>query len=82
MSESMLGKAANLLRSCGGPGTTPSGSAGLAGAVAARDGRLGLPANARVLILVTERELIKPGMGAARNSIDRPSPTFDREPQR
>lgn len=82
VSESILGKAAGLLRSCGGPGTTPSGSAGLAGAVAAREGRLGLSADARVLILVTERELIETSMGAARNFTDRPSPTLDREPQR
>jgi diaminopropionate ammonia-lyase len=72
VSERILSNAASLLRSCGGPGTTPSGSAGLAGAVAARDGRLGLPADARVLIIVTERELIETGTCATRNSTDRP----------
>jgi diaminopropionate ammonia-lyase len=77
VSESILSDASSLLRSCGGPGTTPSGSAGLAGAVAARDCRLGLPADGRVLIVVTERELIETGTCATRNSTDRPSPTHD-----
>jgi hypothetical protein len=46
--------------------------------MAARDGRLALPADARVLILVTERQLIETGTCATRKSTDRPSPTCDR----
>jgi diaminopropionate ammonia-lyase len=51
LSERVLDEAAALLRSCGGPRTTSSGAAGLAGAVTARHG---LGPDARVLILVTE----------------------------
>lgn len=55
--ERTLDEAPALLCDCGGPGTTSSGAASLAGAMAMCDGVLGLPANARVLILVTEREI-------------------------
>lgn len=57
VSEGMLAEAPALLRACGGPRTTPSGGAGLAGAIAARDGRPGLDPDARILILVTETEI-------------------------
>ena len=50
VSEATLDEAPLLLRDCGGPATTSSGAASLAGALA----RPGLPADARVLILVTE----------------------------
>ena len=55
--EKALDAAPELLRACDGPWTTPSGSAGLAGAVAARDGQPGLPPDARVLVLITEAEI-------------------------
>jgi len=55
--EGTLDEAPALLCDCGGPGTTSSGAASLAGAMAMGDGVLGLPADARVLILVTEREI-------------------------
>lgn len=55
--ESTLDEAPALLRSCGGPRTTSSGGAGLAGAVAARDGRPGMGPDARILILITEAEI-------------------------
>jgi hypothetical protein len=57
VSESMLDEAPALLRSCGGPRTASSGSAGLAGAIAARDGQPGLSADARTMILITETEI-------------------------
>lgn len=55
--ETVLDEAPALLRACGGPRTTPSGSAGLAGALAASGGKLVLGADARLLILVTEAEV-------------------------
>lgn len=58
VAEEMLDQAPSLLRDCGGPKTTPSGAASLAGAMALRAGEGGLPAEARVLILVTEREIV------------------------
>jgi diaminopropionate ammonia-lyase len=55
--ESMLEEASALLRSCGGPRTTSSGSTSLAGAIAARNGSQGLSADARLLILITQTEI-------------------------
>ncbi|MDE2006981.1 MAG: pyridoxal-phosphate dependent enzyme [Rhodospirillales bacterium] len=52
--EAMLRAAPALLAACGGPRTTPSGAAGLAGVMAARDRRAGPGPDARILILVTE----------------------------
>lgn len=57
--EDGLATAPRLLREAGGPATTPSGAAGLAGAAAVladarMAGRLGLGAGSRLLILVTE----------------------------
>lgn len=60
--EATLDSAPGLLRECGGPETTSSGGAGLAGAMATRDGRLDLGPDARLLILVTEAAV--PGSGA------------------
>jgi diaminopropionate ammonia-lyase len=61
VSEAVLGDATRLLREQGGPATTPSGAAGLAGLVSllARDPGpgFGLDATSRVLILVTEADL-------------------------
>jgi diaminopropionate ammonia-lyase len=59
--ESVLDEAPALLRSCGGPCTTSSGSTGLAGVMAALGGKLAPGPEARVLILVTETEV--PGVG-------------------
>lgn len=61
--ETTLDAASGLLRECGGLATTSSGGAGLAGAMAARDGRPGLGPKARLLILVTEAAI--PGTDAA-----------------
>jgi diaminopropionate ammonia-lyase len=60
--EEGLLDALRLLASSGGPATTPSGPAGLAGLSAALSRReeakdLGLDRSSRVLILVTERAL-------------------------
>ena len=61
VSEASLAEAPRLLRAHGGPGTTPSGAAGLAGLMLAQAGEaareLDLDAASRVLILVTEGEL-------------------------
>jgi diaminopropionate ammonia-lyase len=59
VSEVALAQALCLLRRLGGPGTTPSGAAGLAGLVSVLDdGKVaagfGLDAASRVLILITE----------------------------
>jgi len=60
--EAELAAAPSILAAQGGPATTPSGAAGLAGAVAALDAparakELGLTADSRLLILVTEGPL-------------------------
>ncbi len=55
--EPLLDEAPAVLQACGGPRTTPSGSTGLAGAMAARHGALALGPDARLLILVTEAAL-------------------------
>ncbi|WP_027132943.1 pyridoxal-phosphate dependent enzyme [Geminicoccus roseus] len=59
--EAALGEATRLLRELGGPATTPSGAAGLAGLLAlqaqAAGAGFGLDAASRVLILVTEADL-------------------------
>ena len=57
--EDALRAAPGLLRACGGPATTPSGAAGLAGLRAALGdpvlaGHLGLGPTSRVLLIVTE----------------------------
>jgi diaminopropionate ammonia-lyase len=57
VTENVLAAAPALLRDHGGPRTTPSGSAGLAGLVATQEGRPRLGPDARVLILVTETEV-------------------------
>jgi diaminopropionate ammonia-lyase len=57
VSESILDKTPAVLRDCGGPGTTSSGAASLAGAMALQEQGSGLPPDARVLILITEREV-------------------------
>jgi diaminopropionate ammonia-lyase len=57
VSESTLDEAPAILRECRGPGTTSSGAASLAGAMAIHDQGPGLPSDARVLILITEREV-------------------------
>jgi diaminopropionate ammonia-lyase len=57
VSESVLEEAPTLLRSCGGPRTTSSGGAGLAGAIAASGAPPGIGPDARILILVTEAEV-------------------------
>ncbi|MCU4159569.1 pyridoxal-phosphate dependent enzyme [Acidiphilium sp. AL] len=54
VSEDALAEAPRLLRDHGGPATTPSGAAGLAG-VAAR--ALDLAPDSRVMVIVTEAEL-------------------------
>jgi diaminopropionate ammonia-lyase len=56
VSEKALEEAPAILRDCGGPRTTTSGAASLAGALAMRE-RLLTPA-ARVLILVTEGKVV------------------------
>lgn len=59
--EAALGDAPRLLREQGGPATTPSGAAGLAGLVSllasGSASAFGLDAASRVLILVTEADL-------------------------
>ncbi|MFC3124179.1 pyridoxal-phosphate dependent enzyme [Pseudoroseomonas globiformis] len=55
--EVLLDEAPSVLRSCGGPLTTSSGSTGLAGAMAVLGGKLSLGSDARILILVTEAAL-------------------------
>jgi diaminopropionate ammonia-lyase len=61
VSEDALVETPHLLRQHGGPATTPSGAAGLAGLVKIlSDGSaasFGLTAGSRVLILVTETDL-------------------------
>lgn len=64
VSDASLAGATTVLRDCGGPRTTPSGAAGLAGvlnATAKPDTRrdIALDASSRVLIAVTETELDK-----------------------
>ena len=55
VSERLLAEAPDLLRRDGGPATTASGAAGLAGLALARAaGEYGLSRQSRVLILVTE----------------------------
>ena len=63
-SDAALAGATALLRECGGPSTTPSGAAGLAGAVLTvatpdRGRDVALDGSSRVLIIVTETELDK-----------------------
>jgi diaminopropionate ammonia-lyase len=59
VSEDALVEAPRLLRQHGGPATTPSGAAGLAGLVKILSDRsgFGLGATSRILILVTEADL-------------------------
>ncbi len=62
VSEEDLLEAPRVLASSGGPATTPSGAAGLAGLMAAladpeQTRHLGLERSSRVLVLVTERAL-------------------------
>ncbi|TGD99461.1 pyridoxal-phosphate dependent enzyme [Methylobacterium nonmethylotrophicum] len=62
VAEPGLAEAPDILAAHGGPATTPSGAAGLAGAIAAlgnpgRAEELGLDAGSRLLILVTEGPL-------------------------
>jgi diaminopropionate ammonia-lyase len=62
VSEVDLSDAPRVLAGFGGPATTPSGAAGLAGLIAALADRelakdLGLERSSRVLVLVTERAL-------------------------
>ncbi len=64
VSDASLGRAVELLRDCGGPRTTPSGAAGLAGVMsgmASREARraLALDGSSRILVVVTETELDK-----------------------
>ena len=66
VSEAALDAAPVVLRALGGPSTTPSGGASLAGALAAADdaairARFGLGADSRVLILVTEAAIEEDG---------------------
>ena len=56
VSEERLEEAPAIMRDCGGPSTTTSGAASLAGALATRE-RLLTP-GARVLLLVTEGEVV------------------------
>jgi diaminopropionate ammonia-lyase len=60
--ETGLTKAPRVLRAEGGPTTTPSGAAGLAGVIAALAddaiaARLNLSPDSRILILITEADL-------------------------
>jgi diaminopropionate ammonia-lyase len=60
--ETALADAATTLAACGGPATTPSGAAGLAGLLAAPPGsqparELGLDGRSRVLLVATEGPL-------------------------
>lgn len=57
VSEADLTDAPGLLREHGGPATTPSGAASLAGAVAAQVAGFDLGPDSRVLLLITEAEL-------------------------
>ncbi|MBR0670035.1 pyridoxal-phosphate dependent enzyme [Neoroseomonas soli] len=57
VTEDALAAAPGLLHGCGGPRTTPSGSAGLAGAVAALAGPTAPGPEARILVLVTETDM-------------------------
>jgi len=64
VSEAALADAVTLLRDAGGPGTTPSGAAGLAGLTSVAGNpsllsRFALDGSSRVLIIVTETELEK-----------------------
>ena len=66
VSEAALDEAPFVLRALGGPSTTPSGGASLAGALAAADdaaiqARFGLGQDSRVLILVTEAAIEEDG---------------------
>jgi len=66
VSEAALEAAPVELRALGGPSTTPSGGASLAGALAAADdagirARFGIGAESRVLILVTEAAIEEDG---------------------
>lgn len=65
VSERMLADAPRILRACGGPATTTSGAAGLAGALLvcgndALSTEFALDADSRILLLVTEGELGEP----------------------
>ncbi len=64
--EGGLGAAPALLATCGGPRTTPSGAAGLAGAVAACSGPAGPGPDARILILITEAAIEEQSGGNGR----------------
>ncbi|QDJ12205.1 Putative diaminopropionate ammonia-lyase (plasmid) [Roseomonas mucosa] len=55
--ESILDEAPAVLWDCGGPTTTSSGAASLAGALAIHEQGPGLPRDARILILITERDV-------------------------
>ena len=57
VSEQVLDEAPALLRAAGGPHTTPSGSAGLAGVMAAQAASSEPALEARILIIVTERDI-------------------------
>jgi diaminopropionate ammonia-lyase len=57
VSEAALLEAPAVLHACGGPRTTPSGATGLAGALAARQQAPGLPPDARILIVISEKEV-------------------------
>lgn len=58
VSEDILDRAPGVLASCDGPRSTSSGTAGLAGLIAIQDGKGRLPRNARVLLIVTETEVV------------------------
>src|SRR5262249_62211510 len=60
--ETALADAVTTLAACGGPATTPSGAAGLAGLLAAPPGspparELGIDGSSRVLLIATEGPL-------------------------
>jgi diaminopropionate ammonia-lyase len=55
VSEEALIEAVTAMKQCAGLQTTPSGAAGLAGAMVAADEELGLNASSRILLLMTER---------------------------
>lgn len=59
--ERTLEDAPALLHRCGGPRTTASGGAGLAGAMTACDGRPRIGPDARVLLLITEADIDEAG---------------------
>jgi diaminopropionate ammonia-lyase len=55
--EHVLDEAPAVLRACGGPRTTPSGSTGLAGVIAAPEAGLKPGPDRRILIVVSETEV-------------------------